>query len=212
MIEEALQDSTAVTVVCSVGDSSRIKNAVTLYTSTGLLSLLAVPIGRWAISSTATAIASFCIKPAGKVRQTFHLFVTRRKSAVATCARCRMLGVKVCICDAEEYGLPSKSVKSMPKFKNRIQLIFLQQYFPIPVLCNITRYCTGVIARAGLRSILATMMCFNQNRYIRTLSYLVLRMGREDAALVWIISILHSLACISRLFHSWAAFSLAYGS
>ena len=24
-----------------------------------------------------------------------------------------------------------------------IQLIFLQQYFPIPVPCNITRYCTG---------------------------------------------------------------------
>ena len=30
-----------------------------------------------------------------------------------------------------------------------IQLIFLQQYFPIPVPCNITRYCTGVIAWAG---------------------------------------------------------------
>ena len=43
-----------------------------------------------------------------------------------------------------------------------IQLIFLQQYFPIPVPCNITRYCTGVIARAlGLRGILATTMCFN---------------------------------------------------
>jgi len=25
----------------------------------------------------------------------------------------------VCICDAEEYGLPSKSVKSTPKFENR---------------------------------------------------------------------------------------------
>ena len=36
---------------------------------------------------------------------------------------------------------------------------------------------------------------------------------RQDATLVWIINILlHSLACISRLFHSWAAFSLAYGS
>jgi len=33
-----------------------------------------------------------------------------------------------------------------------IQLIFLQQYFPIPVLCNITRYCTGVIARAQVAS------------------------------------------------------------
>ena len=44
-----------------------------------------------------------------------------------------------------------------------IQLIFLQQYFPIPVPCNITQYCTGVIAQAlGLRDILATMMCFNQ--------------------------------------------------
>ena len=43
-----------------------------------------------------------------------------------------------------------------------IQLIFLQQYFAIPVPCNITRYCTGVIARAlGLRGILATTMCFN---------------------------------------------------
>ena len=43
-----------------------------------------------------------------------------------------------------------------------IQLIFLQQYFPIPVPCNITRYCMGVIARAqGLRGILATTMCFN---------------------------------------------------
>ena len=31
-----------------------------------------------------------------------------------------------------------------------IQLIFLQQYFPIPVRCNITRYCTGVIARCAL--------------------------------------------------------------
>ena len=28
-------------------------------------------------------------------------------------------GVKVCICDAEEYGLPSMSVKSTPKFENR---------------------------------------------------------------------------------------------
>ena len=36
---------------------------------------------------------------------------------------------------------------------------------------------------------------------------------RQDVTLVWIINILlHSLACISRLFHSWAAFSLAYGS
>ena len=36
---------------------------------------------------------------------------------------------------------------------------------------------------------------------------------RQDATLVWIINVLlHSLACISRLFHSWAAFSLAYGS
>ena len=43
-----------------------------------------------------------------------------------------------------------------------IQLIFLQQYFPIPVPCNITQYCMGVIARAlGLRGILAMMMCFN---------------------------------------------------
>ena len=47
-----------------------------------------------------------------------------------------------------------------------IQLIFLQQYFPIPVPCNITRYCTGVIARVllhgpELRGILATTMCFN---------------------------------------------------
>ena len=39
------------------------------------------------------------------------------------------------------------------------------------------------------------------------------RRKRQDATLVWIINILlHSLACISRLFHSWAAFSLAYGS
>ena len=43
-----------------------------------------------------------------------------------------------------------------------IQLIFPQQYFPIPVPCNITQYCMGVIARAlGLRGILATTMCFN---------------------------------------------------
>ena len=36
---------------------------------------------------------------------------------------------------------------------------------------------------------------------------------RQDTTLVWIINILlHSLACISPLFHSWAAFSLAYGS
>ena len=36
---------------------------------------------------------------------------------------------------------------------------------------------------------------------------------RQDTTLVWIINILlHSLACISRLFHSWAAFSLTYGS
>ena len=28
-------------------------------------------------------------------------------------------GVKVCICDAEEYGLPSMSVKTTPKFENR---------------------------------------------------------------------------------------------
>ena len=36
---------------------------------------------------------------------------------------------------------------------------------------------------------------------------------RQDAALVWIINILlHELACISRLLHSWAAFSLTYGS
>ena len=40
-----------------------------------------------------------------------------------------------------------------------IQLIFLQQYFTIPVQCNITRYCTGVIAQAlrlYTRDILAT--------------------------------------------------------
>ena len=36
---------------------------------------------------------------------------------------------------------------------------------------------------------------------------------RQDATLVWTLNILlHSLACISRLLHSWAAFSLAYGS
>ena len=35
---------------------------------------------------------------------------------------------------------------------------------------------------------------------------------RQDAALVWIKNILlHSLACILQLLHSWAAFSLAYG-
>jgi len=31
-------------------------------------------------------------------------------------------GVKVCICDAEEHGLPSMSVKSTPKFENRALL------------------------------------------------------------------------------------------
>ena len=36
---------------------------------------------------------------------------------------------------------------------------------------------------------------------------------RQDVTLVWTINILlHSLACILRLFHSWAASSLAYGS
>ena len=40
--------------------------------------------------------------------------------------------------------------------------IFLQQYFPIPLVCNITRYCTGVFTRAlELHAILASMMCFN---------------------------------------------------
>ena len=30
-----------------------------------------------------------------------------------------------------------------------IQLIFLQQYFPIPVPCNITRYCTARVLLHG---------------------------------------------------------------
>ena len=34
-------------------------------------------------------------------------------------------------------------------FINIIQLIFLQQYFPIPVPCNITRYCTARVLLHG---------------------------------------------------------------
>jgi len=45
-----------------------------------------------------------------------------------------MLGVKVYICDAEEYGLPSKSVKSTPKFENRLASPAQQKYGLIPRL------------------------------------------------------------------------------
>jgi len=39
--------------------------------------------------------------------------------SVSICHPSSTKGVKVCICDAEEYGIPSMSVKSTPKFENR---------------------------------------------------------------------------------------------
>ena len=63
---------------------------------------------------------------------------------------------------SQSGSTPSKTVCLLEAPSYRIsgfiiQLIFLQQFFPIPVPFNITRYCMGVIAGAlGLRSILAT--------------------------------------------------------
>ena len=53
---------------------------------------------------SATAVSSFC---------------NPREKCGSHVRSLRILGVKVYICDAEEYGLPSTSVKSTPKFENR---------------------------------------------------------------------------------------------
>ena len=47
-------------------------------------------------------------------------------------------------------GIMIQNASSHQIFHFIIQLIFLQQYFPIPIPCNITRYCTSVIAQVLL--------------------------------------------------------------
>ena len=79
-----------------------------------------------------------------------------------------------------------------------IQLIFLQQYFLIPVSCNITQYCMG-----------PGVMRYPSNHNVELVHSNGKLLGTScekghDAVVV--MDNKYLLAYISRLLHSWAAF------
>ena len=109
------------------------------------------------------------------------------------------------------------------KFSCTVGAWIFSYYYPVDISTTVFSYSravqyrvilhgAGVIARAlGLCGILATTMLELMHSNGELLGILCGK--RQDAALVWIINILlHLVACISRLLHSWAAFSLAYDS
>ena len=92
------------------------------------------------------------------------------------------------------------------------QLISLQQYFPIFMPCNITRYHTSVIAQTLLLcDVLASLIRIN---VLKGASYCM----RRDTMLsmhllLWLLIIKYLLhSCILWLLNLWAAFLFAFDS
>jgi len=91
-----------------------------------------------------------------------------------------------------------------------VQLISLQQYFPILMPCNITRYYKSVIAQTLLLcDVLVSLIRIN---VLKRASYCMRRDTMLSMRLLlWLLIIKYLLhSCILWLLNSWAAFLLAF--